>query len=53
MIKDKKEYPGRIPLRIPKELHKDIAEKAKENETSVNQYCVYLLAKALYSEENK
>jgi antitoxin HicB len=39
-----KEYTGRFVLRIPKFLHRRLAEEAAANGTSLNQYCVYLLS---------
>lgn len=44
------DYSGQFKLRIPKSLHKSLAEHAKEEGTSMNQYCLYLLSKndALY-----
>ena len=45
------DYSGQFKLRIPKSLHKSLAEHAKEEGTSMNQYCLYLLSKndALHS----
>lgn len=43
--KAQREYSGRLLLRIPKELHKHLAEAAKENGVSLNQYALYKLAK--------
>ena len=43
--KAQREYSGRILLRIPKELHKQLVEAAKENGVSLNQYALYKLAK--------
>ena len=40
-----KEYSGRLLLRIPKELHRDLAESAKRNGVSLNQYVAYKLAR--------
>lgn len=40
-----KEYSGKLMLRIPKELHKQLAQSAKENGVSLNQYALYKLAK--------
>lgn len=40
-----REYSGKILLRIPKELHKLLAESAKENGVSINQYMLYKLAR--------
>lgn len=36
---------GRISLRVPKELHAELIESAKDNGVSLNQYIVYKLAK--------
>lgn len=38
-------YSGKLMLRIPRELHKLLAEAAKENGVSLNQYAVYKLAR--------
>ncbi|MBR0313416.1 MAG: toxin-antitoxin system HicB family antitoxin [Oscillospiraceae bacterium] len=38
-------YSERLMLRIPKELHKQLIEAAKENGVSLNQYALYKLAK--------
>ncbi len=44
-------YSGQFKLRIPKSLHKQLAEHSKREGISMNQYCLYLLSKndALYS----
>ena len=42
---DLKEYSGQFKLRIPKSLHKSLAERSKQEGVSMNQYCVYLLTK--------
>jgi predicted RNase H-like HicB family nuclease len=39
------DYSGQFKLRIPKSLHRLLAEHAREEGTSMNQYCLYLLAK--------
>lgn len=39
------DYSGQFKLRIPKSLHKSLAEHSKREGISMNQYCVYLLAK--------
>ena len=39
------DYSGQFKLRIPKSLHRTLAEHSKEEGISMNQYCVYLLAK--------
>ena len=38
-------YSGQFKLRIPKSLHRDLAHRAKEEGISMNQYCMFLLAK--------
>lgn len=38
-------YSGQFKLRIPKSLHKDLAEHSKQEGISMNQYCLYLLSK--------
>ncbi|MBR6756511.1 MAG: type II toxin-antitoxin system HicB family antitoxin [Peptococcaceae bacterium] len=44
-------YSGQFKLRIPRSLHRSLAEHSKREGISMNQYCVYLLAKndAIYS----
>ena len=43
-------YSGQFKLRIPKSLHRSLAEHSRSEGLSMNQYCLYLLAKndALY-----
>ena len=41
------DYSGQFKLRLPKTLHRDLAERSKAESVSMNQYCVYLLSKAL------
>ena len=38
-------YSDQFKLRIPKTLHKTLVEDSKKEGISMNQYCVYLLAK--------
>ncbi len=38
------DYSGQFKLRIPKSLHKQLAEHSKREGISMNQYCLYLLA---------
>lgn len=40
-----KDYSGQFKLRIPKSLHKSLAEQSRQEGVSMNQYCVYLLTK--------
>lgn len=48
---DLENYSGQFKLRIPKSLHRALAEHSKKEGISMNQYCLYLLAKydAIYS----
>ncbi len=43
--KASREYSGKLMLRVPKELHKALAEAAKANGVSLNQYALYKLAR--------
>ncbi len=45
--KEASAYSGNFKLRIPKSLHKQLAEEAKQEGISMNQLCVYLLSKEL------
>ncbi len=38
-------YSGQFKLRLPKSLHRSLAEHSKREGVSMNQYCVYLLSK--------
>lgn len=38
-------YSGQFKLRIPKSLHRLLAEHSKREGISMNQYCLYLLTK--------
>lgn len=41
------DYSGQFKLRIPKSLHRLLAQKSSEEGVSMNQYCVYLLSKGV------
>ena len=43
--KSERTYNGNISLRIPKELHRVLVGTAKEQGVSLNQYCLYKLAR--------
>lgn len=45
------DYSGQFKLRLPRSLHKSLAERAQREGISMNQYCVYLLSRndAVYS----
>ena len=39
------DYSGQFTLRLPRSLHRALAEHSQREGISMNQYCVYLLAK--------
>ena len=39
------DYSGQFKLRIPKSLHRSLAEHSRREGISMNQYCLYLLAR--------
>lgn len=43
-IREPDSYSGQFKLRLPKSLHKQLAEDAKRDGISMNQYCIYLLS---------
>jgi predicted RNase H-like HicB family nuclease len=48
------EYSGQFKIRIPKSLHKTLAERSRQEGISMNQYCLYLLssgANAAYNQK--
>lgn len=47
------EFSGRLLVRIPKKLHKELALQAKENNVSINQFILTLLSENLYSQTMK
>jgi len=38
-------YSGQFKLRLPRSLHRSLAENSKKEGISMNQYCIYLLTK--------
>jgi antitoxin HicB len=44
------EYSGKFIVRVPKELHRIIASKAKQNNISLNQYIQFLLTSSMVSD---
>lgn len=38
-------YSGQFKLRIPRSLHRELAEEAKREGISMNQYCLHLLSR--------
>ena len=41
------DYSGQFKLRLPKSLHKLLAQRSSEEGVSMNQYCVYLLSRGV------
>lgn len=39
------DYSGQFKLRLPKSLHRSLSLHAKQEGISMNQYCLYLLAR--------
>ena len=46
--KDIDSYSGQFKLRLPKSLHKQLAEQAMIEGISMNQYCLFLLSQNMY-----
>lgn len=44
---DADDYSGQFRLRVPKSLHKHLAERSKQEGISMNQYCIYLLSQTI------
>jgi predicted HicB family RNase H-like nuclease len=42
-----KSYSGRFVLRIPADLHRELAEQAERTNTTLNQYCLMLLSQRM------
>jgi antitoxin HicB len=45
-----KAYSGKVNLRMPKSLHRDLARRAEEEGVSLNQFMVVALARAVGEE---
>ncbi len=45
-----KAYSGKVNLRMPKSLHRDLAHRAEEEGVSLNQFMVVALARAVGEE---
>jgi predicted RNase H-like HicB family nuclease len=43
--KNEEDYSGKFIVRVPKNIHKEITEKAEENGVSLNQWVLSVLAK--------
>lgn len=46
-------YNGRLNLRIPKSLHRKLAESAQREGVKLNQLAIYLMASGIGEQENK
>jgi len=44
-VREYREYSGKVSLRIPKTLHRDLSMAAKNEGISLNQFILYKLAK--------
>ena len=44
-LRTKLEYSGKISIRVPKTLHRDLAQSAKDEGISLNQFILYKLAR--------
>ena len=42
-------YKGRITVRVPKTMHKELIDEANDEGISLNQYLIYLLSKGMKS----
>lgn len=49
MVKEEKEYSGNLRIRVPRTMHQLLAESAEYQGVSLNQLCLYLLAKGMHS----
>jgi uncharacterized protein (DUF1778 family) len=47
-----KAYSGKVNLRMPKSLHRDLARRAEKEGVSLNQFMVVALARAVGEEES-
>ncbi|HOH09093.1 MAG TPA: toxin-antitoxin system HicB family antitoxin [bacterium] len=47
IAEEQKSYSGRFVLRVPVSLHRELAEQAEQNQTTLNQYCVSLLSQRM------
>ena len=45
-------YSGKVNLRMPRSLHRDLARRAEEEGVSLNQFMVVVLARAVGEEES-
>ena len=44
---EQREYSGKLYVRLPRSLHRDIVQAARREGTSINQYIIYQLSKGL------
>lgn len=48
VVEEEKDFSGKFLLRIPSELHRFLVNEAKKNNSTLNQYCSYLLTRKSY-----
>ena len=48
-----KAYSGKVNLRMPRSLHRDLARRAEEEGVSLNQFMVVALARAVGEEPHR
>jgi antitoxin HicB len=46
-VPENDDFSGRFVLRLPKSLHRDLADRAKRENVSLNQLTTYLLSSSL------
>jgi predicted HicB family RNase H-like nuclease len=47
---EERTYSGKVNLRMPRSLHRDLARRAEEEGVSLNQFMVVVLARAVGEE---
>ena len=47
------EYSGRFVVRMPRRLHRELAEQARRNDTSLNSWMIYLLSGKMTAEAQR
>jgi antitoxin HicB len=50
ILADEEDYSGKFIVRIPKQLHRQIATRAKQESISLNQYVTHLLSTAVVTD---
>ncbi len=50
---DEEDYSGKFVVRIPKSLHRELSQRAKQNNVSLNQFVIFLLSSGLGLETHR